>query len=166
MWVAERQLPPTLTLFGSASMSIYTYIQHKSLCEALGIEFQEILELSDQYINDIPELDDNKVYQRLGAIAWKGQHHTEETKRKLSEIHKSIPKSIEHKKSLSIAAKRRYEDPSNHPLYGKKGKDNPKFGKHYGRIKKVECPHCKKLVASNNIKRYHYENCKWKHNAD
>lgn len=37
--------------------------------------------------------------------AWKGKHHTEETKRKLSELHKGIALSEEHKRKLSEAHK-------------------------------------------------------------
>ena len=34
-------------------MSIYTYYQHMSFCKALGIEFYENPELSDQILNEI-----------------------------------------------------------------------------------------------------------------
>lgn len=147
-------------------MSIYTYIFSQSLCESLGIKFQKIPELSDQEINKISELEQNKIHQRLGIIAWTGQHHTLQAKQKISDSQKGISKTDEHRKSLSVAAKQRYSDSSNHPMYGKRGQNNPKFGKHYGQMKKDVCPHCQKVVAINNIKRYHYENCRMKRNAN
>ena len=63
-------------------MSIYTYHQHKSFCKALGIEFYEIPELSDQILNEIkPDFPGN--YRPYGKGC--GFKHTDEWKK-----HKSI----------------------------------------------------------------------------
>lgn len=145
-------------------MTIYTYNSTRSLCAALGIDFTETPEISDQMLNTHDEA--CVQHFNVGTVAWTGQKHTDDTKRRMSESQKQIPKSDAHKKALSSAAKKRYEVSSNHPMFGRVGKDNPKFGKHYGSFKKEECPNCKKLVALNNIKRYHYENCKWNPDAN
>lgn len=143
-------------------MSIYTYQINKALSETLDIEFLQIPCLSDQNINDTSDIDENCVYQPLGVSAWIGQKHTRKSKEKISNSLKEYKKTKDHCNAISVAAKSRYSDPKNHPSYGKKGAENPNFGKKYGPHKKTECPYCKKLVALNNIKRYHYENCKWK----
>ena len=54
---------------------------------------------------------------------------TEETRIKMKK-----PKSESHKQNIKLAS----------------------FGKEYSSI---ECPHCKKLVSSNNAKRWHFDNC-------
>jgi hypothetical protein len=60
-------------------MSIYTYIQHKSLCETLGIEFHEIPSLSDQILDDIvPDFPGN--YRPYGGGGF-GFKHTDEWKK-------------------------------------------------------------------------------------
>ena len=46
-----------------------------------------------------------------------GHHHTEETKKKLSELNTGLKRSEETKKKLSIIAKERYKDKKNHPWY-------------------------------------------------
>ena len=62
-------------------------------------------------------------------------------------------------KKMSDAAKKRFSNPTNNPIYGKKGKDNPNFGKKYGSYdyKKRFLPLFAKLLveldknAENNI---------------
>ena len=85
-----------------------------------------------------------------------GKHHTEETKKKISEIRKckkikwtdearrkmseqrkgkkGYKMSDETKKKLSEIAKKRFADPRNNPMYGDHrfaGENNPMFGKHF-----------------------------------
>ena len=50
--------------------------------------------------------------------AWRGQHHTEESKQKISQNRKPFKHSDETKKKMSIYAKERFADPRNHPRYG------------------------------------------------
>lgn len=129
-----------------------------------------LVQLKDWFINNPISIEELKngydgicvSHFSMGSIAWTGQKHTRQTKHRMSEAQKNVPKSEKHKRALSDAARKRYLDPSNHPAYGKVGKDNPNFGKHYGKAKTAECPYCKKMVAINNIKRYHYENCRWR----
>ena len=54
---------------------------------------------------------------------------SEETKKRMKK-----PKSEEHKEAIRLAS----------------------FGKIYN---KIECPHCKKYISSNNAKRFHFNNC-------
>ena len=85
-----------------------------------------------------------------------GKHHTEETKKKISETRKCkkikwtdearrkmseqrkgrkmYEMSDETKKKLSEIAKKRFADPRNNPMYGDHrfaGENNPMFGKHF-----------------------------------
>ena len=55
-----------------------------------------------------------------------GKHHTEETRKKISQAHKGKTVSEEHRKKLSQA-----KTGEKHPLYGKRGKDTPRYGKHH-----------------------------------
>lgn len=59
-----------------------------------------------------------------------------------------------------------------HPAYGKKSKEHiekirdgmlksNKLGGTKGRLKeKIECPHCKKIGGINQMKRWHFDNCR------
>ena len=142
-------------------MSIYTYKISKSISLALGIDSIEQPSLSDQILAE--KVDSVKLhYLPLGVLAWTGQHHTQESKDKISDALKKHKRTESHRLAISESAKLRYEDPTKHPSYGKKGKQSSNFGKKYKTLDKIECPHCKEMVASNNIKRYHYDKCKWK----
>ncbi len=55
-----------------------------------------------------------------------GHYHTEETKKKLSELNKGKKCSEETKKKLSVIAKERYKDKKNHPWYGRKHSEESK----------------------------------------
>jgi len=78
---------------------------------------------------------EKRVSQIRGKPSWnKGIPHTEEHLNKMKK-----PRSIEHRASIAK---------------GKIGKPHP--------ISKSTCPHCGKLGGNNNMKRYHYDNCKQK----
>lgn len=66
--------------------------------------------------------DSLKKYFQENESFWKGKTHTEESKTKMSNSHKGFKQSKDQKEKLSkrISGK-------GHPLYGKKGKDNPKY---------------------------------------
>lgn len=61
-------------------MTIYTYNFSRSLCETLGIEFQEIPSLSDQIIDEI-KADFPGNYRPYGGGFGTGFKHTDEWKR-------------------------------------------------------------------------------------
>jgi hypothetical protein len=56
--------------------------------------------------------------------------------------------SEEHRRKMSEARKGKYCG-ENHPMYGKKQK-------------RVICPHCDKEGGIGAMKRYHFDNCKFK----
>jgi len=75
---------------------------------------------------------------------------SDDTKKKISESKKGkgIPKSVEHKRKLSESLKgRKMTDEQ------KKKLKKPK--------KRIECPHCGKIGGAGNMKRYHFNNCKY-----
>jgi hypothetical protein len=88
-----------------------TYNIHKSLCHLLGIDFLEILSLSDQELNKVPS--DCITYPTKSIPAYPilkgknhpmyGKKHTEEAKRKMSISKAGIkrkPLTEEHKNKL------------------------------------------------------------------
>lgn len=76
-----------------------------------------------------------------------GRHHSEESKKKISEANKGACRSEETKQRLSLSAKERFKNKKNHPWYGRNhseetkkkisqnhadfsGKNHPNYGKH------------------------------------
>lgn len=79
------------------------------------------------------------IIDAKGTGRKKGSTHSEETKKLYSEQRKGKLKSIEWKEKIRL---------------GNLGKPKPQ--------QIVECPHCKKQGALNNMKRWHFDNCKGK----
>lgn len=67
---------------------------------------------------------------------------SEETKKKMSEALKGRPSPMKGRTQSEEAKAKMSEQ--------RKGKPKPK----------VECPHCRKMVAINTAKRWHFDNCK------
>jgi hypothetical protein len=74
----------------------------------------------------------------------RGKKQSKKQKLTVSQMFKGKTKTLEHRKNLSLS------HIGNIP--GNKGMKWPK----------VECPHCHKMVGSNNPNQYHYDNCKAK----
>lgn len=55
-----------------------------------------------------------------------GKHHSEETKQKISKIHKNKIVSLETRKKMSKIAKERFKNPKNNPMYGKQHSEKTK----------------------------------------
>lgn len=96
--------------------------------------------------------------------AQKGIPKSEEHRKSMSKAHKGIPLSKEHRKSLSKAI-------SGVPKTGKCAKGAKLSKKHRESMSKaskgvpkplVTCPHCGKVGGNNIMKRYHFDNCKFK----
>jgi len=77
----------------------------------------------------------SKEHRKNKSLAFKGIPRSEKTKRKISEKQKGIPKTEENKKNMSIGQRNR---------------------------KPLTCPHCSKEGMPNNMKRWHFDNCKFK----
>ena len=60
--------------------------------------------------------------------ALKGIVHSDEWNRKIGESNKGKKRSEEDKRKMSERMKEFLKDPRNHPMYGRKGEDNPRFG--------------------------------------
>jgi hypothetical protein len=113
------------------------------------------------------------------------QNMSDETKLKMSEAKLGVPKSDEHKQKLSEA-----KAGENHPMYGKeqtpetrqkiseamKGKElstehkqkmsEAQKGVPKGPQEQVQCPHCGKIGGISAMKRWHFDNCKYKENKE
>lgn len=72
--------------------------------------------------------ENNPMYGRKGSNNpnYK-KHHTEETKKKISEANKGNKHTDEQKKKIGMSMKGKLAG-ENHPMYGKYGKDNPNYG--------------------------------------
>ena len=96
--------------------------------------------------------------KRKISEANKGKTPSEETKRKMSEAKKGNKNTLghklseEHKRKVSEAKKSMSEETKRKMSEAKIGKPHPK----------LICPHCNKEGGSNNMKRYHFSNCKQK----
>lgn len=97
----------------------------------------------------------NEITKANLSKALKGIVHGEEWNKKISESNKGKKMSEEAVRKMSEHMKERLKDPTNHPMYGRKGKDNPLFG-----IKLSE-EHKNKIGKSNKGKK-RSEECKAK----
>jgi hypothetical protein len=93
-----------------------------------------------------------------------GKTHTKETKEKLSEYTKKqiFPKrTLEHNEKIkkSLLGKKHSKERCENISLAKKGK--PPHNKGIPDLK-IECPYCKKIGGRSNMKRWHFENCKFK----
>jgi hypothetical protein len=75
----------------------------------------------------------NEMRQKMSDVH-KGKPKSEETRHRMSESMKGVPKSNETKEKLSIASKNR---------------------------PKATCPHCGKTADISNMRRWHFDNCKF-----
>lgn len=136
---------------------------NKNLCDIFDIEYHEM------------EFE-NITFEGKCPSAFEGLHHTEETKRILSEknLGQNNPmfgvRGVNHPLyGKSSAMLGRFG--GNHPMFGHKmsadskekirqhnmGENNPMFGKKHPI---VQCPFCGKKGAMNGMKRWHFENCR------
>ena len=75
---------------------------------------------------------DSKEYRDklTESLRKRNYHPSDETKKKISEANKGRKMPEELKKRLIEITRERLKDPKNHPMYGKRGIENPNFGKH------------------------------------
>ena len=119
----------------------------------------------------------NEETKKKISESHKGKKHSEESKQKISESHKGKKLSDEHKKKISNALSGiirgnfsdEHKKKISNALSGiiredfsdehKQNISNAKIGIKY---KIVKCPHCGKEGGNNAMKRYHFNNCKFK----
>ena len=94
------------------------------------------------------------ISQRLNMTPEERDH----INKKLSEVKKGKPLSEYHKsrmkKPKTEETKKRMKKPKT-----KEHKEAIRFSSIGKKYKKIECPHCKKQIGSNNAKRFHFNNC-------
>lgn len=83
-----------------------------------------------------------------------GKHHSEETKLKISISNKG---KISWNKGKQFSDETKLKMCLNHADVS--GKNNPNYGK---KQKTCKCPYCSKIGSIINMKRWHFENCKFK----
>jgi hypothetical protein len=114
--------------------------------------------------------------------AHKGKNHSDETRQKISEAKLGVPKSDEHKQKMSEA-----NTGENNPMYGKEHTPEakqkiseaklgvPKSDETRQKIseaklgvpqEQVQCPHCGKIGGIGIMKRWHFDNCKYKESEE
>lgn len=95
-----------------------------------------------------------------------GKHRTTETKQKLHDA--NVGKKLTNEHIQKIKDNHYVVSGENNPMYGKEHTEETKEIlrlKATGRKKtilnkKMECPHCKRLITSNVFNRWHNDNCK------
>lgn len=102
------------------------------------------IETREKMVNNFKGRKHTPEAKRKMSEANLGRKHTEETKKKISKGNKGKVRTSEARKNLSIS---HMGNPAKN-----KGITYPK----------VECIHCNKIGGSNLMKRYHFDNCKYK----
>ncbi len=96
-----------------------------------------------------------------------GIPHSDETRKKISELKSGVPLSLEHKRKISEAHQREEcKERSRQTHVGMKGKTHSLETIERMQIAarkrvKKECPHCGKVVSPGIFSRYHGNNCKF-----
>jgi hypothetical protein len=85
------------------------------------------------------------------------QNMSDETRQKMSEAKLGVPKSDEHRQKISEANKGK-----EHTNETKQKMSEAKLGVPQGPQERVQCPHCGKIGGISAMKRYHFDNCKYK----
>jgi len=120
-------------------------------------------EQKEKISNTLKERYKNVVHHRKGKEPWnKGKVGVQKSKFKgKKSIHQSWckglkigPMSDEQKEKISNTLKERYKNVVHHS----KGEEPWNKG---CEMKKIECPHCGKLIDVANGKRWHFDNCKF-----
>ena len=129
--------------------------------------------------NNLDVENDKKSYNRINAskgFSMCDRHHTEETKRKFKEIHNNMSKEWKDKISKANKNKIRSEEFKENLRIKRKGYKNPFYGLHHNENTKkklskkmknykheiVMCPHCDKEGGITSMKRWHFDNCKYR----
>lgn len=119
-------------------------------------------------------------HRRKISLANKGKKRTLEISMEISRRQKGKSLTEEHKKNLAIAMAKVYatrleNNVSFHSTETKnkisqsllnrnlRGENSPSFG--IKRIK-IQCPYCEKYGANNVMKRWHFDNCRYKNIDD
>ncbi len=112
--------------------------------------FQKGRQKSEEHRRKIGESNTGKIMSEEAkekiSIAKTGTKHSEETKKKISE---KLKGRIPHNKGKQAS-----EETKKKMSEANKGKSKKQ--------KNIECPHCFKIGSANNMKRWHFNNCKLK----
>jgi hypothetical protein len=148
--------------------------------DVTGVTGRKLSPESKQKMSEAKQNMSPKTRQKMSK-AKKGKEHTPEHKQKISEAQKGKEHSDETKLKMSEAHKgKKHSDETKQKLSeAKLGENNPMFGKEFSPEHKqklseankgvpqgpqeiVQCPHCGKEGGISNMKRWHFDNCKYK----
>ena len=90
-----------------------------------------------------------------------GKTHTEETKQKMSKSHKGKEGTFKDKKH-SEESKKKMSKSHEGKKYSEESKQKMSEAKKGKKQKIIKCPHCGKEGGINLMKRWHFDNCKFK----
>ena len=116
----------------------YNVIDSNGLNCKLTSTFDKSGKLSDETINKIKKWRSTQIRNP----------HTEETKNKISKLHKGKKLTEEHKEKLRVPKTEEHKEKLRGPREKSK---KPK--------EKIECPNCKKIGAPHVMYRFHFDNC-------
>jgi hypothetical protein len=142
-------------------MDIYlTQKNNKKLCELFDIEYQELDYEPIKHLGEKLPPESHPMYgtshtleSRLKIKKARSKqviNHSEETRRKIGDVHRGKIISEEHRKLVIESNKRRVGETRS--AYKNKGIKQPK----------AECPHCHMVGGKGAIYRWHNDNCKMK----
>lgn len=111
--------------------------------------------------------DETKAKLRESKLGTKA---SEKTKQKMSEARKGVPKSKEHREKIGVKGLVMLHHPDGRVVRVKREEVGQHKAKGFmnvnqlkalrGEMTKSKCPHCGKVGNVNNMKRWHFDNCK------
>jgi hypothetical protein len=125
----------------------------------------------------IGRITSNKTKEKLSNL-FKGRILNEEWKEKISIAHKGKIHSKEHIENFIKAntGRKLSKEIRKNMSIRVMGENNPMYNKKHSTLtimkikekaknrQKIQCPYCNKIGDSSNIKRWHFDNCKFKNN--
>lgn len=192
-YVYEHIRPDTGMVFyvGKGKKNRYRCKTHRNkhwqriVAKAGGFKAIKLVENLDEELSLLVEQERIDQLKRLGVKLCNiteggegctGLKHTDEAKRKIGVRHsqESYDRGAQVRKQYYPFSEQHIKNMSK----ARKGNKNPMFGQRHSQetrdkisktrlsLPKITCPHCDKVGDSTNMKRWHFDNCKFKESKD